>query len=134
MPVGGTQSDVTYPALGDGQVLGKRAYAIRPRFTVAYGGVMFVDMVLGPMSDWELVAEHSKLVSEPPEGLLACIVVPEGVDQVRGITVWETPGQRGDSAASVMMPLFESGLLAGVQSSPEPVQPVALFLRGQDAQ
>jgi len=55
------------------------------------------------MSDWELVAEQSKLVSEPPDGLLVCVVIPDGDDQVRGITVWETPGQRGDWAASVMM-------------------------------
>lgn len=101
---------------------------------VAYDRAMFVDMFSGPTSDWELVAEHSKLVSEPPEGLFACIVVPDGDDQVRGITVWESPGQRGDWAASVMMPLFQSGVLAGVQSNPEPVQPVALFVRGQDAQ
>jgi hypothetical protein len=94
---------------------------------------MFVDMFTGPVTEWELVAEHSKLVSEPPDGLLACIVVPEGDDQVRGITVWETPGQRGDWAARVMMPLFESGVLAGVQSNPEPLQPVALFVRGQVA-
>ena len=100
----------------------------------AYVDVMFLDMITGPMSDWELVAEHSKLVSEPPDGLVACIVVPEGDDQIRGITVWETPGQRGDWAARVMMPLFESGVLAGVQSNPEPVRPVALFVRGQDVQ
>ena len=41
---------------------------------------------------------------------------------MRAITVWETPGQRGDWAARVMMPLFESGVLAGVQSNPEPVR------------
>jgi hypothetical protein len=101
---------------------------------VAYGQIMFVDMVTGPMSDWELVAEHSKLVTEPPDGLLACIVLPEGDGRMRAITVWETPGQRGDWAARVMMPLFESGVLAGVQSNPEPVQPVALFVRGERAQ
>lgn len=88
-------------------------------------------MVTGPMNEWELVAEHAELVSEPPDGLLACIVVPEADDQMRCITVWETPGQRGEFAASVMMPLFESGVLADVRNSPEPVHPVALFLRGQ---
>ena len=95
---------------------------------VAYGHMMFVDMVTGPMGDWELVAEHSKLVTEPPDGLLACIVLPEGDGQMRAITVCETPGQRGDWAARAMVPLFESGVLAGVQSNPEPIQPVALFL------
>jgi hypothetical protein len=95
---------------------------------------MFVDMVIGPRSDWELVAEHSKLVSEPPDGLLACIVLPETDGQMRAITVWESPGQRGDWAASVMMPLFESGKLADVNSDPEPVRPIALFVRGYDAQ
>ena len=95
---------------------------------------MFVDMVTGRISEWELVAEHSRLVSEPPDGLLACIVVPEGDGEMRAITVWETPGHRGDFAASVMMPLFESGVLADVHNNPEPVRPVALFVRGQDAQ
>jgi hypothetical protein len=94
---------------------------------------MFVDTVTGPMSEWELVAEHSKLVSDPPEGLVACIVLPEGDGQMRAITVWDTPGQRGDFAASVMMPLFASGVLANVENNPEPVRPVALFVRGQHA-
>jgi len=109
-------------------------YPARLRAPIVYCRVMFVDMVTGPMSEWELVAEHSKLVSEPPEGLLACIVLPEGDGQMRGITVWETPGQRGDFAAEVMMPLFESGVLASVQNNPEPVRPVALFVRGQGAE
>jgi len=95
---------------------------------------MFVDMVTGPLSEWELVAEHSKLVSDPPEGLIACIVLPEGDGQMRAITVWETPGQRGDFAATVMMPLFESGVLAGVENNPEPVQPVALYVRRHNVQ
>ena len=99
-----------------------------------YRSAMFVDQVVGPMSDWESVAEHSKLVSEPPDGLLACIVLPEGDGQMRAITVWETPGQRGDWAANVMMPLFESGVLADVNSNAEPVRPVALFVRGYDPQ
>ena len=77
-------------------------------------------MVTGPVTDWELVAHHSKLVSEPPEGLLACIVLPEGDGQMRGFTVWETAAQRGDWAAQVMMPLFESGVLADVSSHPCP--------------
>jgi hypothetical protein len=94
---------------------------------------MFVDIVSGPLSDWELVAEHSKLVSAPPDGLLACIVIPEGDGQMRGITVWESPGQRGDWAASVMMPLFESGVLADVESHPQPIRPITLFIRGHDA-
>jgi hypothetical protein len=34
----------------------------------------------------------------------------------------------------VMMPLFESGILAGVESDPQPVRPVALFVRGQAVQ
>jgi hypothetical protein len=105
-----------------------------PVNTLAYCSAMFVDMVTGPMSDWELVAEHAKLVSEPPDGLLACIVVPEGDGRMRAITVWETPGQRGEWAANVMMPLFESGILAGVESDPQPVRPVALFVRGQAVQ
>jgi hypothetical protein len=94
---------------------------------------MFVDMVIGPMSDWELVAAHSKLVSEPPDGLLVCIALPEGDGQMRAVTVWETAEHRGDWAATVMLPLFESGVLDGVQSDPEPVRPVALFVRGHDA-
>ena len=101
---------------------------------LANGRGMFVDMVTGPMSEWELVAEYSKLVTEPPDGLLACVVLPEGDGQMRCITVWETPGQRGDFAANVMMPLFDSGVLASVQNNPEPVQPVALFARGKDAE
>jgi hypothetical protein len=106
--------------------------AVRATTWLVYRSDMFVEMATGPMSDWELVAEHSKLVSSPPDGLLACVVLPEGDDQMRAITVWETPGQRGDWAASVMMPLFESGALAGVDTDPEPVRPVALFVRGHD--
>ena len=91
---------------------------------------MFVDSVRGPRSDWELVCEKSGLVDDPPDGLLACVALPDGDDDVIGIMVWETPGHRGDFAAGTMMPLFESGELAGVTSNPEPVEPVAVYLRG----
>ena len=57
------------------------------------------------------------------------IVVPDGDDDVIGITVWDTPGQRGDFAAQRMMPLFESGALAGVTSNSDPVQPISLYIR-----
>lgn len=51
---------------------------------------------------------------------------------MRAVTVWETPGDRGDWAARVMLPLFESGSLADLQTESEPVRPIALFVRGHD--
>ncbi|MGI9622922.1 MAG: hypothetical protein ACR2PK_08815 [Acidimicrobiales bacterium] len=90
---------------------------------------MFIDSVTGPLSDWEAVKHHSKLITEPPDGLLACVVLPEGDGEMRAITVWETPGQRGDWAARVMMPLFESGVLDGLTTSPAPIEPIDLYVR-----
>jgi hypothetical protein len=40
------------------------------------------------------IAQRSRLISEPPEGPLACIVLPDGHDQVQGITVWEQQVKR----------------------------------------
>jgi hypothetical protein len=90
---------------------------------------MFVEVVEGPLRDWELVRQHSRLLDEPPDGLLSCIVTPVGDDGMRGVMVWETPGQRGEWAAAVMMPLFESGVLADVTSDPTPVTPIDVYLR-----
>ena len=90
---------------------------------------MFVDMVRGPRSDWESVREASGMLDDPPPGLVAVIVVPDGEDDMIGITVWDTPGQRGEFAAQRMMPLFESGALADVTSNPDPVTPISLYFR-----
>lgn len=90
---------------------------------------VFVEVVEGPVSDWELVRQHSRLIDDPPDGLLACVVTPVGDDGMHAVMVWETPGQRGDWAAAVMMPLFESGALADLTSKPAPVTPIDVFVR-----
>lgn len=112
--------------LGSWQISGDRPRRPPPTAIVQH---MFVEVVEGPLSDWELVREKSRLLDDPPDGLLACIVTPVGDDAIHGVMVWETPGQRGDWAAAVMMPLFESGALAGVTSNPSPTTPVDVFLR-----
>ncbi len=45
------------------------------------------------------------------------------------VRVWDSPGQRGESAAEVMMPLLESGELAEGTTKPAPVEPLDLFVR-----
>jgi hypothetical protein len=90
---------------------------------------MFVEVVEGPLRDWESVREHSRLVDDPPDGLLACVVTPVGDDAMHGVMVWETAAQRGEWAAAVMMPLFESGVLAGVTTDPSPVSPIDVYVR-----
>lgn len=90
---------------------------------------MFVDMVKGPKTDWETVRDASGMLDDPPPGLAAVVVLPDGDDDIVGVTVWDTPGQRGQWAADVMMPLFESGALADVTSKPDPVTPISLFIR-----
>ena len=90
---------------------------------------MFVEVVAGPRRDWELVRHHSRLLDEPPDGLLSCVVTPVGADEVHGVLVWETAGQRGEWAARVMVPLFESGALGDVTSDPSPVTPIDVYVR-----
>ena len=90
---------------------------------------MFVETVRGPRSDWEAVRDRSGILAQPPDGLLSCVVLPDGDDHMIGIMVWDTPGQRGDWAAATMMPLFESGRMADVTSNPAPVEPIDLFVR-----
>jgi hypothetical protein len=48
---------------------------------------------------------------------------------MHGVMVWETAAQRGEWAAAVMMPLFESGVLAGVTTDPAPVSPIDVYVR-----
>ena len=83
---------------------------------------MFGDMVTGPKSEWRRFPNTARSRRIHPMEF-ACIVFPEGDGRLRGFTVWEKPGQRGDVAAQVMMPLFDSGVVARAQNSPEPVRP-----------
>jgi hypothetical protein len=93
---------------------------------------MFVERVSGPVRDWEAVKARSGLLADPPDGLLSCVVLPDGDGRLTATMVWESPGQRGDWAAEVMMPLFESGQMDDVGSHPEPVEPIDLFVREVD--
>ena len=61
--------------------------------------------------------------------LLACIAIPTGEDEVSVTMVWETAGQRGDWAAEIMMPLFESGEFEGLTTSHKPVKPISMYLK-----
>ena len=92
---------------------------------------MFMETITATASEWHLVNEKTGLVSEPPAGLVAHVAWESGPDQVTAVMVWEAPGQRGDFAAEVMMPLFESGELAGVTANPSPVQAILAEFPGQ---
>ena len=87
---------------------------------------MFMDVVVAPRSEIELVDERAGLFRDPPVGLVAAISWESGEDQVTTVMVWDTPGARGDFAFKKMMPLIEQG---GITSTPEVVQPFRLFIR-----
>lgn len=92
---------------------------------------MFVEFVSGARRDWETVRDKSRVLEDPPDGLLACIALPKGDDEMSTVMVWESADVRGTWAAEVMMPLFEAGEFADVASNPSPIQPIDVYIKRQ---
>ena len=91
-----------------------------------YVPFMFIDKVTAPRSEIETVDAETGLFSDPPNGLLAAIGWDAGDELVTTVMVWETPAARGDFAFEKMMPLLETGRVAG---KPEILSPFRVFLR-----
>jgi hypothetical protein len=89
---------------------------------------MFMEIVTTARKDAEFVFERSRIYSDPPAGLRAAISWVDGEDQVSLLTVWETPGARGDFALERMMPLFDAGVLDDRHGHPERLTPLRVLL------
>lgn len=90
---------------------------------------MFIETVTLARAQAEAVWEHSRIFSEPPDGLMAAIAWETGAGEVTSVMTWETPAARGDFAMERMMPLYESGTLGEEHGHPQPVTAVNVFLR-----
>ncbi len=90
---------------------------------------MFMDVVVAPTDEIELVDEQAGLFRDPPNGLIAAISWESGDDETTTVMVWATPSDRGDFAFEKMMPLIEQG---GISSKPGIVQPHRVFVRSSE--
>jgi hypothetical protein len=92
---------------------------------------MFLDLITTSRAEVDIVDREAGLFSDPPEGLLAALAWeaeegdPDG--EVTVLTVWETPGARGDWGYQRIMPLAESGVITG---DPAILTPYRTFVRG----
>lgn len=66
------------------------------------------------------VLEASALLHDPPEGMLAALSWEEDDGPVTMVSLWESPGARGQAAMERMMPLFETGLLGRSSGTTRP--------------
>ena len=91
---------------------------------------MFMDKVTMDREALDEVMDASRLLDDPPDGLLAALSWEDGDGQATMVSLWESPGARGQAAMERMMPLFESGVLDERHGDPHPVQPIHAFVRG----
>ncbi|HKJ57481.1 MAG TPA: hypothetical protein VJ978_16000 [Nitriliruptoraceae bacterium] len=90
---------------------------------------MFMDKVTTDRNALDEVMAASRLLDDPPDGLLAALSWEHGDGQATMVTLWESPGARGQVAMERMMPLFESGALDERHGEPHPVEPVHVYVR-----
>jgi hypothetical protein len=90
---------------------------------------MFVETVTLARAEAETVWEHSRLFSEPPDGLAAAIAWMSGADEVTVLMAWDTAAARGDFALERMVPLYEAGTLTERHGRPAPVDAVNAYVR-----
>ena len=90
---------------------------------------MFLETVTLARGAAETVWEHSRLFSEPPDGLAAAIAWTSGDDEVTVLMAWDTAAARGDFALERMVPLYETGTLGEHHGHPGPVTPVNVYVR-----
>jgi hypothetical protein len=92
---------------------------------------MFLDLITTTRAEVDIVDREAGLFSDPPEGLLAALAwEAEGADpdgEVTVLTVWATPGARGDRGYQRIMPLAGSGAVTG---EPAILTPYRTFVRG----
>jgi hypothetical protein len=90
---------------------------------------VFIDSVTISRSALEEVVREGRLLSDPPEAMVAMFSWEVEDGQVTSITVWDSASERGAFAAERMMPLFEAGVLGEEHGSPRPVKTVHAYVR-----
>lgn len=94
---------------------------------------MFMDRVTVDRAAHDELIEATRLLDDPPDGLLAALSWEEQDGQVTMVSLWESPGARGDATTERILPLVEAGMLDGRHGDPEPVRAVAVHVLGQPA-
>jgi hypothetical protein len=90
---------------------------------------VFIDRVTTSRTALEEVIREGRLLSDPPEAMVAMLSWEVEDGQVTTITVWDSASERGAFAAERMMPLFEAGVLGEAHGSPRPVKAVHAYVR-----
>ena len=69
---------------------------------------MHVQTVTAPCDEWEQWNERLRMVSDPPQGLLAAIAWNAGDGQVTALNLWETPEAVADFFMERIQPVVEA--------------------------
>jgi hypothetical protein len=77
------------------------------------------------------VMDASRLLDDPPDGLVAALSSEDDDGQATMVSLWESPGARGQAAMERMMPLFEAGVLGDSHGDPRPVRPLHVYVKGE---
>jgi len=90
---------------------------------------MFVETIRAPRDEWTHWTERIRLVSDPPEALVAVVAWDSGDGHITSVHVWDAPGATAD--------FFVERVLPVVQEEGEPAnkphrhgEPVAVYVRG----
>jgi hypothetical protein len=69
---------------------------------------MFVETVTAPREEWEHWSERLRMLSDPPQALVAAIAWDSGNGQVTSLNLWDTPEAVGDFFMERIRPIAEA--------------------------
>ena len=89
---------------------------------------MFVETITAPLEEWQRWADRLRIVSEPPDALVASIAWEDADGLVTSVNVWDSPEAVGEFYMERVGPL--------VQAEGEPLnkpqrhgKPLAVYIR-----
>ena len=89
---------------------------------------MFVETITAPRDEWERWQERLRLLTEPPDALVAAIAWLDSDGQVTSVNVWDTP----DAVADFYMERVRAIVEAEGEQANKPQrhgQPLAVYIR-----
>jgi hypothetical protein len=69
---------------------------------------MIVETIVVPRGEWERWQERLRVVTEPPEALIATVSWDSGNGEVTTVNVWETPEAIADFFMERVRPIVEA--------------------------
>ena len=89
---------------------------------------MFIETITSPRDAWDDWNEKLRMLSDPPDALVAAIAWSDSEESVTQVNVWDAPGAVSDFYVERVLPLVEA------EGEPENKprrhgQPLAVYVR-----